>query len=170
MGLANKNRPIQLGTITGSLLFAATESETDDIDKGVNPPLFIRTSSSEQLNKNDASIANTNILLIVSNHSLAGASMLENIPEFSHIMKIILCHHENWDGTGYPKRLKGVNIPLGARIIAVANHYDRIINPCTEHWQKSHADATRELQDRAGLSFDPDVVHAFLKSVISAKK
>ena len=104
------------------------------------------------------------------NHSLAGASMLENIPEFSHIMKIILCHHENWDGTGYPKRLKGVNIPLGARIIAVANHYDRIINPCTEHWQKSHAEATRELQDRAGLSFDPDVVHAFLKSVISAKE
>lgn len=69
-------------------------------------------------------------------HCQAGASMLENIPEFAHIIDIIYSHHEKWDGTGYPKRLKGVNIPLGARIIAVANYYDRIVNPCTHYWQK----------------------------------
>lgn len=99
-------------------------------------------------------------------HCLAGASMLENIPEFSHIMKIIHAHHERWDGTGYPKRLKGVNIPLGARIISIANHYDKSLNPCTQHWQKTHATATKELLDLSGLAFDPDVVNAFLKSVM----
>ena len=102
-------------------------------------------------------------------HCLAGSSMLENIPEFSHIMKIILHHHENWDGTGYPKRLKGVNIPLGSRIIAVANYYDRTINPCTEHWQKSHSAATMELKNLSGVIFDPDVVQAFVKAVTSSK-
>ncbi|MEG0798032.1 MAG: HD domain-containing phosphohydrolase [Acidaminococcaceae bacterium] len=112
----------------------------------------------------------TRELSTYKNHCLSGASMLENIPEFSHIIKIIFAHHENWDGTGYPKRLKGVNIPLGARIIAVANHYDRIINPCTQHWQKTHTLATRELRDLSGVLFDPEVVQAFLYSVVPTKK
>lgn len=98
-------------------------------------------------------------------HCLAGSSMLENLPEFSHIMKIVLHHHERWDGAGYPKRLKGVNIPLGSRIIAVANSYDRIINPCYQNWQKSPADAAKSLRDQSGLSFDPDVVQAFLDTL-----
>lgn len=102
-------------------------------------------------------------------HCLAGSSMLENIPEFDHIIKIILHHHENWDGTGYPKRLKGVNIPLGSRIIAVANHYDRTLNPCVQHWQKSHAEAVQDLLDRSGQFFDSEVVQAFLMAISSAK-
>lgn len=102
-------------------------------------------------------------------HCLAGSSMLENVPEFSHIMKIILHHHENWDGTGYPKRLKGVNIPIGSRIIAVANYYDRTLNPCTQNWQKTHANAAKELRNKAGIQFDPEVVQAFLKSLTPAK-
>lgn len=78
----------------------------------------------------------TRELSIYKRHCIAGASMLENIPEFSSIAEIIKAHHEQWDGKGYPKRLKGQNIPLGARIIAVANYYDRFLNPCTQHWQK----------------------------------
>ena len=76
-------------------------------------------------------------------HCLEGSSMLENIPAFSHIMKIILHHHENWDGSGYPKRLKGVNIPIGSRIIAVCNFYDRKCNPCTRNWQVAGSQSPR---------------------------
>lgn len=94
-------------------------------------------------------------------HCQAGASMLENIPEFAHIIDIIYSHHEKWNGTGYPKRLKGVNIPLGARIIAVANYYDRIVNPCTHYWQKTPMEAIKEMNDKAGTDFDPNVVRAF---------
>ena len=66
---------------------------------------------------------------IYKRHCIAGASMLENIPGFDTISDIIRAHHEKWDGTGYPKRLKGQNIPIGARIVAVANYYDRNLNP-----------------------------------------
>ena len=55
-------------------------------------------------------------------HCLAGASMMENIPGFGHIMKMVLHHHEHCDGSGYPKRVKGVKIQLGARIIAFCDY------------------------------------------------
>ena len=65
-------------------------------------------------------------------HCNAGAAMLENMEAFTEFLPYIRFHHEQWDGKGYPKRLKGVNIPLGARIIAVANYYERFINPCEQ--------------------------------------
>lgn len=102
-------------------------------------------------------------------HCLAGYSMLENMEEFNNIINLIRSHHEHWDGTGYPDRLKGVNIPLGARIIAVADHYDRIINPCTQQWQKSHEEAVKELLDGSGTLFDPQVVKAFTEAIIPGK-
>ena len=111
----------------------------------------------------------TREMSIYKQHCQAGASMLENIQGFSHIIPIIHAHHEKWDGTGYPKRLKGVNIPLGARIISVADHYDKFINPCTQQWQKTHSEAIIELQNKAGLDFDPNVVKAFMQSVIPSK-
>jgi HD-GYP domain-containing protein (c-di-GMP phosphodiesterase class II) len=96
--------------------------------------------------------------------------MFENLEEFSDIIDLIRSHHENWDGTGYPDRLKGVNIPIGARIIAVADHYDRDINPCTQKWQKSHEEALRELLDGAGTKFDPAVVKAFTEAIAPGVK
>lgn len=99
------------------------------------------------------------------NHCNAGSYMLENIAACQEILPYIRYHHERWDGQGYPKRLKGVNIPLGARIIAVANHYDRFINPCTQHWVKTRNEAVRELGNHSGIAFDPDVVKAFCESL-----
>lgn len=98
-------------------------------------------------------------------HCLAGASMLENIPALDHIRKIILHHHENWDGSGYPKRLKGVNIPIGSRIIAVCNFYDRKCNPCTRQWVIAGSKSPQVIRDLAGVKFDPDVVQAFFESI-----
>ena len=108
----------------------------------------------------------TREMSIYKRHPIAGASMLENLPELTYITDIIRSHHEKWDGTGNPKRLKGQNIPIGARIVAVCNYYDRNINPCTHHWQKTHADAIIELQNKAGLDFDPAIVKAFIESVL----
>ena len=103
---------------------------------------------------------------IYKRHCVSGASMLENMPGFIYICDIIKAHHERWDGKGFPKRLKGANIPLGARIIAVANYYDSNINPCTQHYQKTHAEAIGELQDKSGIEFDPIVVKAFIEAVL----
>lgn len=102
---------------------------------------------------------------VFKNHCNAGSCMLENIPSCQEITPYIRFHHERFDGKGYPKRLKGVNIPLGARIIAVANDYDRSINPCTENWVKTKPDAIRELNNQSGTAFDPEVVRAFIEAL-----
>ncbi len=99
------------------------------------------------------------------NHCNAGSYMLENMASCQELIPYIRYHHERWDGTGYPKRLKGVNIPLGARIIAVVNHYDRFINPCTKNWQKTKSEAIRELFSLSGTAFDPEVVKAFTEAL-----
>ena len=104
-------------------------------------------------------------LTVFKNHCNAGSNMLENIASCQEIIPLIRFHHERFDGKGYPKRLKGVNIPLGARIIAVANDYDRYINPCTQNWAKTIPDAIRELNDQSGTAFDPEVVRAFIESL-----
>ena len=70
-------------------------------------------------------------------HATAGGNMLESIPCCQDIVPYIRYHHEHWDGSGFPKHLRGANIPLGARIIAVADYYDMIINPSTEFWAKT---------------------------------
>lgn len=102
---------------------------------------------------------------VFKNHCNAGSYMLENIPSCQEIIPYIRYHHERWDGKGYPKRLKGVNIPLGARIIAVVNHYDRFINPCTQNWIKTKEEAVKELLSLSGVAFDPDVVKAFIEAL-----
>lgn len=107
----------------------------------------------------------TRELSVYKNHCNAGGCMLENIPSCQELIPYIRYHHERWDGKGYPKRLKGVNIPLGARIIAVANHYDRYINPCTQNWEKTREEAVRELFSHSGMAFDPDVVKAFVEAL-----
>ncbi len=110
----------------------------------------------------------TKEMSIYKRHCIAGSSMLENIPELDDVAEIIRCHHEKWDGTGYPKRLKGQNIPIGARIVAVANYYDSYVNPCTCHWQKTHAEAIVELNNKSGLDFDPAIVKAFIEAIVVA--
>ncbi|MCH3950671.1 MAG: HD domain-containing protein [Acidaminococcus sp.] len=102
-------------------------------------------------------------------HCQMGASMLENISDLDHVAKIILHHHENWDGTGYPKRLKGVNIPIGSRIIAVCNYYDRKCKPCIRNWQRLGAQSVQSIKDNAGILFDPEVVRAFFAAVVQEK-
>ena len=98
-------------------------------------------------------------------HCNAGAAMLENMEAFTDFIPYIRFHHEQWDGKGYPKRLKGVNIPLGARIIAVANYYDRFINPCEQNWVKTKEEAVKELHNLAGTVLDPEVVKAVITAL-----
>ena len=96
-------------------------------------------------------------------HAAAGGNMLESIPCCQDIVPYIRYHHEHWDGSGFPKHLRGANIPLGARVIAVADYYDMIINPSTEFWAKTKKQAVRDLFSSSGLLFDPEVVKAFIE-------
>lgn len=79
------------------------------------------------------------------------------------IIPYIRYHHERWDGSGYPKHLQGANIPLGARIIGIADYYVSAINPSTEMWGKAKRAVKQELFSGSGIYFDPHIVKAFLE-------
>ncbi len=84
-----------------------------------------------------------------------------------HVIPMVAYHHERWDGTGY-KGLVGENIPLGARIIAVADTYDAIVTDRAYRQGRSHDEALAIIQSEAGKQFDPRVVKVFLIAFCTA--
>ena len=102
-------------------------------------------------------------LSLYKKHPELGANMLESIPGCQDLLPYIRCHHEHWDGTGFPKHLKNVNIPLGARIIAVADYYDTAIYSSPDFSEKTKAEVTREIFRGSSILFDPEVIAAFIK-------
>jgi HD-GYP domain-containing protein (c-di-GMP phosphodiesterase class II) len=72
-------------------------------------------------------------------------------------------HHERWDGRGYPQGMKGEQIPLSARVVAVADVYDAITSDRVYMRSRSHAEALRIIAEERGQQFDPDIVDAFLE-------
>ena len=102
-------------------------------------------------------------LSLYKKHPELGANMLESIPGCQDLLPYIRSHHERWDGTGYPKHLKNVNIPLGARIISVASYYDNTIYSSPDFKMKSIKELTRDIMTGSGILFDPEVISAFLK-------
>jgi HD-GYP domain-containing protein (c-di-GMP phosphodiesterase class II) len=78
-------------------------------------------------------------------------------------MDIPYCHHEKWDGTGYPRQLKGTEIPRAARLFAVVDVFDALTTdrPYRQAWDKDKA--LLHIQEQAGKHFDPQVVTAFLE-------
>jgi putative two-component system response regulator len=97
-------------------------------------------------------------------HCLVGATILQDseIPALRMAETIALAHHERWDGTGYPDGLAGEEIPLAARITAVADVFDALTHfrPYKDAWPVGRAVA--EIKAGSGTRFDPDVVGAFL--------
>ena len=99
---------------------------------------------------------------IIQRHPILSSEILAPIGVFGQEIVIIRHHHENYDGTGYPNGLVGKNIPIGSRILAVANSFDAITSSkpwCAEC--KSADDAIGEIVNLAGSQFDPEVVDAF---------
>ena len=80
----------------------------------------------------------------------------------------VLHHHERWDGAGYPDRLAGEQIPLGARIIFVADSYDAMTSERAYSQAMSQREALAELERCAGTQFDPAVVKALAEELLRA--
>jgi putative nucleotidyltransferase with HDIG domain len=95
-------------------------------------------------------------------HTTRGAEYLSSIPQLHPIIPIVRNHHERWDGTGYPDRLAGEEIPLVARIVAVADAFDAITLDRPYQKGKPPEQAFAELERQAGRQFDPLCIQAFL--------
>ena len=97
---------------------------------------------------------------VVQKHSAVGARMVEGLGD-RKLTAIVRHHHERLDGTGYPDRLAGEEIPLGARIIAVADTFDAVTSTRAYRPARNHREALALLDAEAGTQLDPDVVSAF---------
>jgi putative nucleotidyltransferase with HDIG domain len=97
-------------------------------------------------------------------HCTAGYNMLKSISFFTEVAPIILHHHERFDGTGYPEKLKGTEIPVESRIISIAEAFDAMTSKNSYKKPLSLTDALQELTKNAGTQFDPDLVTIFFKA------
>ena len=98
-------------------------------------------------------------------HASVGASILENINFPYPVVPTVKYHHESWDGSGYPEGLKGENIPLTARVMAVADAYDTLRGARPYRPAISRDEARRFLSNNAGKQFDPKIVDIFLRNL-----
>jgi HD-GYP domain-containing protein (c-di-GMP phosphodiesterase class II) len=99
----------------------------------------------------------------VREHPWLGERIVAPVPSLGGLARqVIACHHERWDGSGYPRGLRGAEIPVAARIFAVIDTYDAITND-QPYRNALPADAARdEIHAKAGIDFDPEVATAFL--------
>ena len=100
-------------------------------------------------------------------HPEIGYRILSTVNELSEMAEYVLAHHERWDGKGYPKGLKGKDIPYVARIIAITDSYDVMTNIRTNSKPLNEEDALIEIQKKAGTQFDPDIAKIFVEKVLN---
>lgn len=106
----------------------------------------------------------------IKKHPEWGWIALRNVDGFHYASQLVLHHHERLDGNGYPGGLKGSEIPLGSRLIAVADSYDALTTNRPYRTARTEFEAIQELQRCAGTQFDPPVVNAFCAWRAAASK
>jgi response regulator RpfG family c-di-GMP phosphodiesterase len=99
---------------------------------------------------------------IMRRHPEIGRRLIENAPFLKSAIPVVYCHHERWDGTGYPQGLRAEEIPLGARIFAVVDAFDAMTADRPYSKAIPFEDARAEIVRSAGTHFDPAVVDSFL--------
>jgi putative nucleotidyltransferase with HDIG domain len=100
---------------------------------------------------------------IMKTHSSLGANIVKDVPFLQNLYQLILYHHENFDGTGYPEGLKGDRIPMGARIIHVADAFEAMTSNRPYRLSLGKDEAIKRLIQSSGKQFDPKVIEAFLR-------
>jgi HD-GYP domain-containing protein (c-di-GMP phosphodiesterase class II) len=106
----------------------------------------------------------------VKTHPQRGAEVLEPLKTFfPELPKGVVAHHERWDGTGYPRGIKGKRIPIHARVVSIADSFDAITHRRRYSQARSLEEATRAIAEGRGTQFDPELVDLFLSPQVLAK-
>ena len=158
--LANSSRRGELDAIAVELL--AKSAPLHDIGKVGIPDAIL--NKRDQLSPEEFSI--------MKSHTLIGADALartvsrtghpENLDFLQYARQMIESHHERWNGSGYPRGLKGADIPLAGRLMALADVYDAITSSRVYKRAFPHQEAKRYILNESGRLFDPEVVNAFI--------
>lgn len=107
---------------------------------------------------------------VLRQHPSAGVNILRRTPQLDIVIPAVLFHHERWDGGGYPQGLSGEEIPVIARIMAVADAFDAMTSNRPYRKAMSVEAALLELRANAGKQFDPQIVEAFIQSILSGSR
>ncbi|MGB2664084.1 MAG: HD-GYP domain-containing protein [Candidatus Acidiferrum sp.] len=99
---------------------------------------------------------------VVKRHPEFGWTVIRKLPGLEQTSLYVLHHHENFDGTGYPARLKGSEIPIGSRIVSVIDAFDAMVSSRPYRNGLPIAEAIRRLTEASGTQFDPSVIHSFV--------
>ena len=105
-------------------------------------------------------------LLLKMKHPIDGASLLEGFSELAPLAPVVLAHHEEYNGNGYPAGLEGEAIPLPARIIHVASDYHAMVSPTKKRQAMTDAEAQQALRSGSGKAYDPAIVEALIACVM----
>jgi putative nucleotidyltransferase with HDIG domain len=100
---------------------------------------------------------------VMKTHTTEGAKLVERVPDLRRAIPIIRSHHERWDGHGYPDGLAGEDIPLLARLVAVAEGFDAMAFDTTYRRAMPVEEAFAELERQQGRQYDPQMITAFLQ-------
>lgn len=106
-------------------------------------------------------------IAILRTHPEIGCRILRSSYDIAEIAEAVLSHHERWDGSGYPKGLKGKEIPKYSRVIAIADSFDAMTSQRSYRELFTAEQAAEEIRNSAGTLYDPEIVDAFLKVVLS---
>jgi putative nucleotidyltransferase with HDIG domain len=107
--------------------------------------------------------------VVVKSHPEVGVRILEPIPAMEEIIPIVLYHHEDWDGSGYPTGLEGESIPLLARVLAVADRFDALISPRPYRGALPLPEVSKWIREQSGKGLDPQIVEIFLDLLDAGK-
>jgi putative nucleotidyltransferase with HDIG domain len=106
--------------------------------------------------------------VLIKMHPTIGSNIVSSIDAMPALAPTISAHQEKFDGTGYPKGLSGKNIPLGARILGIADAYQAMVEDRYYREARTHEEAVVELQKVRGSQFDPEVLDVFIDVVSTA--
>jgi len=100
---------------------------------------------------------------LIQEHVAVGYEILSEVPMYKHLAHIVHTHHERYDGSGYPKGLKGKEIPLAARIMILADTFDAMTTSRIYKVRKSVSEALKEIKKLSGIWYDPDIIESATK-------